>query len=515
MTKTPKPLVLMILDGWGMKEGGNDDALSVGDVSNFDRYWETYPHTQLHASGMAVGLPEGQMGNSEVGHTNIGAGRIVYQDYTRISMAVEDGSIMDNEAFLAACENVKKHNSSLHLMGLVSDGGVHSHISHLIALVRLAHEQGIKNTYIHCFMDGRDTAPAIAGTFIDQLEAACGEIGCGQIATVCGRFYAMDRDKRWDRIEKAYRAMVYGEGDKYTSAPEAVKASFADGVTDEFIVPSVIVGDNGLPVGRIADNDSVIFINFRSDRARETCHALTDKSFDGFDRGKECPQVFLVTMTAYDDTLTEAVIAFPPEKLVNIFSHVLAAKGLRQLRLAETEKYAHVTFFFNGGEERVEEGEDRILVPSPKVRTYDLQPEMSAEEVSRQLVSAINSDKYDVIIINFANPDMVGHTGVREAIIKAVSFVDKCADKAVQAVLAKGGAVLMTADHGNAERMMENGVPMTAHTTNPVPFILINDELKNMVKLHEGRLCDIAPTMLDILGIEQPAEMTGRSLIDK
>ena len=510
--KIAKPLVLMILDGWGMKEGGDNDALTGGDVSNFDRLWAEYPHTRLHASGMAVGLPEGQMGNSEVGHTNIGAGRIVYQDYTRISMAVSDGSILKNEAFLAACANVKQHNSALHLMGLVSNGGVHSHIDHLISLIRLAKEQGIDKTYIHCFTDGRDTAPAIADQFVVQVEDACREIGCGRIAMVSGRFYAMDRDKRWDRVAKAYDAMVYGSGKKAVSALAAVKESFAADITDEFIEPTVIVDEKGDPVGTIGDNDSIVFINFRADRAREICHAFTDDEFDGFDRGESAPHIFLTTMTAYDDTLTKAAVAFPPEKLENILSHVLAANGKKQLRLAETEKYAHVTFFFNGGEERIEEGEDRILIPSPKVRTYDLQPRMNAAEVRDSLVEAINSDKYDVIIINFANPDMVGHTGVREAIIDAVSFVDKCMGGAADAVLAKDGILLVTADHGNAERMMENGVPMTAHTTNPVPFILISDSMKD-AELNEGRLCDIAPTMLELLHIRQPEEMTGVSLL--
>ena len=504
----------MILDGWGMKEGGENDALSVGDVSEFDHLWNTYPHTSLAASGLAVGLPEGQMGNSEVGHTNIGAGRVVYQDLTRISMAVADGSTMDNPAFIRAYDNVKQHNSSLHLMGLVSDGGVHSHIEHLLALLQMAKKQGINKVFIHSFTDGRDTATAIAGGFIKKIEEACTYAGVGRIATVCGRFYAMDRDKRWDRVARAYEAMVYGKGHTCTDALTAVEDSLNAGITDEFIEPIVIIDKEGSPVGLIRDNDSVIFINFRNDRAREICHSLVDQDFSGFSRGDAPPHIMLTTMTSYDDTLECDGIAFPPEKLDNILGHVLAAKGLKQLLLAETEKYAHVTFFFNGGEESPETGEDRILIPSPSVRTYDLQPQMSAEAVCTALVDAINSRQYDVIIINFANPDMVGHTGVRDAIIAAVSYVDKCVGRAARAVLALNGTLLITADHGNAERMAENGVPMTAHTTNRVPFILVNDSMKN-IDLREGKLCDIAPTVLELLGIAKPAEMTGTSLLSQ
>ena len=512
MIKAGKPLVLMILDGWGMKQGGDNDALSLAQLPNFDHLWNTYPHTQLDASGMDVGLPEGQMGNSEVGHMNIGAGRVVYQDYTRINMAVDDGSFFKNPAFLKACSLANEHNGAIHLVGLASDGGVHSHLNHLLALIKLAKEQNVGQIYIHCLTDGRDTAPEIAQRFTDEIETACRQIGAGSIATVMGRFYAMDRDKRWDRVERAYKAMVYGEGHHVKSAAEAVQKSYANGATDEFIEPSVIVDASDQPIGRIKTGDSVIFFNFRSDRAREICHALSDDDFSSFDRGSNPPQIFLATMTAYDDTLTNAAVAFPPNHPDKTLGRLLSLQGMRQLRLAETEKYAHVTFFFNGGVEKVEDGEDRILIPSPKVRTYYLQPEMSAKLVTDALVDSINSDKYDVIVINFANPDMVGHTGVRDAIIKAVSFIDSCLGRAVAALQAKGGTLLLTADHGNAEQMLENGEPMTAHTTNPVPFILVMDNAKG-ISLRNGRLEDIAPTILQLLNIEQPPEMTGHSLI--
>ena len=512
MIRAGKPLVLMILDGWGMKQGGNDDALSVAELPNFDRLWEQYPHTHLDASGMDVGLPEGQMGNSEVGHMNIGSGRIVYQDYTRINMSLADGSFFQNPAFLAACASAKEHHGAVHLIGLASDGGVHSHLQHLLALVELAKQQQVEQIYIHALTDGRDTAPEIADQFIAQIEAACRQMNAGVIATVMGRFYALDRDKRWERVERAYRAMVYGMGLHATSAAAAVQESYARGVTDEFIEPTVIVDADDRPLGRIKDGDSVIFFNFRSDRAREICHALSDDDFHDFDRGSSAPKIYLATMTAYDDTLVKAEVAFPPNHPDKTLGQLLSEHGMRQLRLAETEKYAHVTFFFNGGVETVADGEERILIPSPKVRTYDLQPEMSAALVTETLLDAINSDKYDVIIINFANPDMVGHTGVRDAIIKAVTFVDACLGRVADALSSKGGVLLVTADHGNAEQMMENGEPMTAHTTNPVPFILVADNAAG-INLRSGRLEDIAPTILQLLNIKQPPEMTGHSLI--
>ncbi len=512
--KAGKPFVLMILDGWGMKEGGDNDALSLAALPNFDFLWQKYAHTELTASGMGVGLPEGQMGNSEVGHMNIGAGRVIYQDYTRINMAIADGSFYANPAFIAACDHAKNNHAALHLIGLVSDGGVHSHLSHLLALIKMAKEQGVAKIFVHCLTDGRDTAPKLADKYIDQLEDYCAGLAGIEIATVVGRFYGMDRDKRWERVEQAYQAMVYGKGKQFASASAAIQASYQIDEGDEFIQPSVMVDDDGNPVGAIADGDSIIFFNFRSDRAREICHALLDPDFAAFDRGTPQPKIFLVTMTAYEETLKPVEIAFPTHDLEQTLGQIIAEQGMRQLRLAETEKYAHVTFFFNGGCEDVSKGEERILIPSPKVRTYDLQPEMSAELVTDTLVDAIASDKYDLIVINFANPDMVGHTGVREAIIKAVAFIDKCLGRVYRAILAQKGTLLVTADHGNAERMVENGGPMTAHTTNMVPLIIVDDNMLD-IKLHQGKLADIAPTILQLMNIPQPAEMTGESLIDK
>lgn len=512
MIKAGRPLVLMILDGWGMKEGGENDALSLARMPNFNHLWQNFPHTQLEASGLGVGLPKGQMGNSEVGHMNIGAGRIVYQDFTKISLAIEDRSFFSNPTFIKACASAKAGGGAVHLLGLTSNGGVHSHIDHLLALLKLTKEQNVEEVYIHCLTDGRDTSIDIAQSFTDQIEARCLELGIGKIASVSGRFYGMDRDKRWERVAKAYRAIVYGQGHKVTSAAEAIQNSYDQLNFDEFIEPSVIIDKEGEPVGRVKSGDSVIFFNFRSDRAREISHALVDTDFSAFDRGIKPPAIFLATMTAYDDTLENAEIAFPQVHLKNTLSEVLADRGLRQLRLAETEKYAHVTFFFNGGVEKISPGEERILIPSPKIRTYDMQPEMSAGAVTEALIKGIVSDAYDVIVVNFANPDMVGHTGIRKAIIKAVEYVDSCIGKAVEVIQSKGGTLLLTADHGNAERMMENGAPMTAHTTNLVPFILIDDKLRQ-VEMKEGRLEDIAPTILHLLDIEKPAEMTGSNLI--
>jgi 2,3-bisphosphoglycerate-independent phosphoglycerate mutase len=512
MTKTLKPLVLTILDGWGMKKGGADDALSLARLPNFDRLWQQYPHTQLEASGLGVGLPPGQMGNSEVGHMNIGAGRVVYQDFTRISLAIEDGSFYRCPALLAACREAKASGGALHLLGLVSDGGVHSHLDHLLALLRLAKLEGVAEVFIHCFTDGRDTAIDVAENYTDVLERACAELALGQIATVCGRFYAMDRDKRWQRVEKAYRALVLGEGRSFPTTAAAIRDSYSRGVYDEFIEPSIITANADQLTGRIKAYDSLIFFNFRSDRMREICHAFADSDFSSFDRGPQSPRLFIATMTGYGDTLKEVAVAFTATYPEQTLGRILSERGLRQLRLAETEKYAHVTFFLNGGVERVEPGEERILIPSPKVRTYDLQPEMSAGAVTEALLNAIKSGKYDVIVVNYANPDMVGHTGVRPAIVAAVEYVDFCIGQVVAAVQEAGGVMLLTADHGNAEQMSENGEPMTAHTTNKVPFILI-DEQQRGAHLREGRLEDIAPTVLALLHIDKPAVMTGNNLI--
>lgn len=510
-----KPLLLMILDGWGMPEHGEGDALSRAALPNFRRLWQAYPHTALSASGMDVGLPEGQMGNSEVGHMNIGAGRVIYQEYTLITKAIRDGAFFRNEALLAACAAARENGGALHLLGLVSDGGVHSHIEHLFALLKLAKQQQVARVYIHCFMDGRDTATDAGLGDIKRLQQFCAELGCGQIASVCGRFYAMDRDKRWERVQRAYAMMVEGRCDvTATSGSEAVSAAYARQHSDEFIDPTVIVDADGAPLGRICTGDSVIFFNFRADRAREISHALTDVDFNGFDRGPQPPRLSCyTTMTAYDDTLRDVRVAFPPHAITNTLSQVLAARGLRQLRIAETEKYAHVTFFFNGGVEEIAAGEDRVLIPSPKVETYDKQPQMSAAGVTDAVVERIASGAYDVIILNYANPDMVGHTGVLAAAVQAVEFVDSCIARVEQAVKHAGGMMLITADHGNVERMLENGQPMTAHTTNLVPCILVADALDHAELRAGGRLEDIAPTMLELLQIPQPAEMTGRSLL--
>ena len=500
-----KPLVLMILDGFGIapKEG---NAIEAARTPNLDKLFSQNPLTQIGASGLDVGLPDGQMGNSEVGHTNIGAGRIVYQELTRITKSIQDGDFFQNEAFLSAIENVKKNHSALHLMGLLSDGGVHSHNTHLYGLLELAKKNDIENVYVHCFMDGRDVPPSSGKDYVAQLIEKMKEIGVGQIATVMGRYYAMDRDKRWDRVEKAYAAMVYGEGEKAACGLCAMQNSYDNGVTDEFVVPTVI--DGAQP---IQPNDSVIFFNFRPDRAREITRTLVDPDFTGFERRNGFFPLTYICMTPYDATMPNVDVAFKKESLDNTLGEYISKLGMKQLRIAETEKYAHVTFFFNGGVEKQYEGEDRILVHSPKVATYDLQPEMSAYEVTDKMVDAVNSGKYDVIILNFANCDMVGHTGVFDAAVKAVEAVDTCVGRVIDAVLAQGGAALITADHGNADHMFdEDGTPFTAHTTNPVPLCVVG----HSCTLREGgRLADLAPTMLQILNIPQPAEMTGKSLI--
>ena len=506
-----RPVVLAILDGYGISKETKGNAVYSAKKPNLDRLNSTYPTTVIHASGMDVGLPDGQMGNSEVGHTNIGAGRIVYQELTRITKSISDGDFFENEALVGACKNCADKNSSLHIMGLLSDGGVHSHIEHLFAIVELAKKQGLKNVYVHCFLDGRDVSPTSGVDFAAQLENKLSEIGVGKIATLSGRYYAMDRDNRWERVTKAYDALVYGKGETADNAVDAIKASYANDVTDEFVVPTVIL-ENGKPTATIGEGDSIVFYNFRPDRAREITRTLVDPDFDGFER--KYFETYFVTMTQYDAKMPNVHVAFKPQKLVNTIGEYISSKGLKQLRIAETEKYAHVTFFFNGGVEKVYDGEDRILVASPKVATYDMQPEMSAYEVTDKLLEALDTDKYDMVILNFANCDMVGHTGIMEAAIKAVETVDECIGKVADKVISMGGAIFITADHGNAEQMIDpaDGSVFTAHTTNVVPLIAagIGD-----VKLNEGRLADLAPTMLDVMGLDIPEEMTGKSLIVK
>lgn len=509
-----KPTVLMILDGYGLNEKSQANAVALGKTPVIDSLMKEYPFVKGYASGMAVGLPEGQMGNSEVGHLNMGAGRIVYQELTRITKEIQDGDFFKNEALLKAVANVKENDSALHLFGLLSDGGVHSHNSHLYGLLELAKREGLKKVYVHCFLDGRDTPPASGKDFVSELADKMKELGVGEIASVMGRYYAMDRDNRWDRVELAYNAMVKGTGETAKDAVEAVAASYAADKTDEFVLPTVIMEDN-TPVATVADKDSVIFYNFRPDRAREITRAFCADDFDGFAREKRLDTTF-VCFSEYDVTIPNKDVAFHKVSITNTFGEFLAANGKTQARIAETEKYAHVTFFFNGGVEEPNEGEDRILVKSPKVATYDLKPEMSAYEVCDKLVNAIKSDKYDVIIINFANPDMVGHTGVEAAAIKAVEAVDECVGKAVDAIKEVGGAMFICADHGNAEQLVdyESGEPFTAHTTNPVPFILVNYD-ENYTLREGGCLADIAPTLIEIMGMTQPAEMTGKSLLIK
>ncbi len=506
---------LIILDGFGCRENADGNAIRADGVKHIRELWNAYPHTQIEASGNAVGLPAGQMGNSEVGHLNIGAGRVVYQELTRITKSIEDGDFFSNEAFLGAVENCKKHNSALHLYGLCSDGGVHSHLTHLYALVKLARENGLKNVFIHCFMDGRDVPPESGKGYIHALQNELKALGCGKIATVMGRYYAMDRDNRFERVEKAYAALVYGEGVQAEDPEAAMQASYDAGVTDEFVVP-VVITENGAPVGTVRANDSVIFFNFRPDRAREITRAFILPEFDGFDRKKGFFPLHYVCMTQYDKTFgTRVHVAFKPEHLSNTFGAYISSMNKTQLRIAETEKYAHVTFFFNGGVEAPNPGEDRVLIPSPKVATYDLKPEMSAYEVTAEAVKRIESGKYDVMILNFANPDMVGHTGVMEAAVKAVHAVDECAAEVASAILKAGGRAIVTADHGNCEQMVgPDGEPFTAHTTNPVPLILVDDMRKEAKLRAGGRLCDLAPTLLALMGLPVPEEMSGRSLLE-
>ena len=507
-----RPVVLMILDGLGITDKVDGNAVMAAKKPNYDEYIKKYPYTELNASGLDVGLPKGQMGNSEVGHLNIGAGRIIYQELTRITKAIEDGEFFHNEALNYAVDMAIKNNSSLHLLGLLSDGGVHSHIDHVKALFKLAKDKGLSKVYLHAFMDGRDTPPTSGKDFVVEIEDYLKEINNGHIATLSGRYYAMDRDNRWERIKLAYDAMVNGKGESANSAVEAMEKSYNDNKTDEFVLPTVIL-DDGKPTATIKNGDSVIFFNFRPDRAREMTRALNDEVFNGFER--ERLNLNFVTMTQYDKTIENVKIAYLPQSYKNTLGEYVSGLGKKQLRMAETEKYAHVTFFFNGGVEASNPGEDRVMIPSPKVATYDLKPEMSAYELTDELIKRIESDVYDLIIVNYANPDMVGHTGVFEAAVKAVETVDECMGRVVEKVLAKGGSVFVTADHGNAEQMIDysTGKPMTAHTTDPVPFIHVSENAKGLRS--GGKLSDIAPTLLDEMDIEKPEEMTGVSLIEK
>lgn len=506
-------IALIILDGFGINPREDGNAIKAANKPNIDRFLKEYPNTVIRTSGMDVGLPDGQMGNSEVGHTNIGAGRIVYQELTRITKSIEDGDFFEKKEFIDAIENCKKHNSKLHLMGLLSDGGVHSHNTHLYGLLEFAKKRNFNDVYIHCFFDGRDVPPDSAKGYVEELEEKLKKIGVGEIATVMGRYYAMDRDNRWERVQLAYDAMALSKGLEAKSAVEAVEESYNRKEYDEFVKPTVIK-KNGTPVAAVGENDSIIFFNFRPDRAREITRTFTEVDFEGFERGKGYFPVYFVCMTEYDKTFKNVYVAFKPESLKNTFGEYISRLGYRQLRIAETEKYAHVTFFFNGGVEAVYEGEDRVLIPSPKVPTYDMKPEMSAYEVTDEVVNRINQKVYDVIVLNYANPDMVGHTGSFDAAKSAIEAIDECLGRVIPAILEQGGVALITADHGNSEQMKdyENGGPFTAHTTNPVPLIAIG---LGDVSLKEGRLADIAPTILDLMGVEKPEEMTGESIIIK
>jgi 2,3-bisphosphoglycerate-independent phosphoglycerate mutase len=506
-----KPVVLIVLDGWGISSTPESDAQAKANIPFYKGLLKKYPNSALECSGEAVGLPEGTMGNSEVGHLNLGAGRVVYQDYARINKAIKDGEFMKNSALVDAMDGAVRNNGAVHFLGLLSDGGVHSHINHLFALIDLAVSRKVEKIFIHAFMDGRDTSPDSGIRYIKDLEAFLKDIPSAKIATVTGRYWVMDRDKRWERVEQAYKGLVYGEGKRVRSATEAVENSYEAGEMDEFIKPSVIYKGNE-PVGNIGDGDSVVFFNFRADRAREISAALAVREFEGFARERVPELNSYVTMTMYDEGF-DFPVAFPPLRLTNIMGEILSGQGLKQLRIAETEKYAHVTYFFNGGEEDPFPGEDRCLIPSPKeVATYDLKPEMSAFKVTDEVLERIDQNRYDFILLNFANPDMVGHTGIMDAAIKACETVDACLQKIVGKVQSLGGLVIITADHGNCDQMQEGAGPHTAHTLNPVPFILLSEDYK--LKDH-GKLADVAPTVLELMGINQPAEMTGESLIIK
>jgi len=506
--------VLMILDGYGISEHQEGNAVFLAKTPVIDGLKEKYPFVKGYASGLDVGLPEGQMGNSEVGHLNIGAGRIVYQELTRISKSVEDGDFYENNALLEAVEYCKKNNSAIHFMGLLSDGGVHSHNNHLYALLRLAKKHELTKVFVHAFLDGRDTPPSSGLSYLMQLEEKIREIGVGQIATICGRYYAMDRDKRWERVEVAYRALTEGKGVLATDIDASMRSSYEKDITDEFVMPTVMIDEAGRPLGKISSNDSIIFFNFRPDRARELTRAYCDVDFDGFERGNFVENLKYVCFTEYDSTIENKVVAFKPQKLYNTLGQYLSSLGKKQLRTAETEKYAHVTFFFNGGVEEPDEGETRQLISSPKVATYDLQPEMSAIVLTNGLIKAIESKEYDFIVVNYANPDMVGHTGILEATIQALETVDVCVGRVVNALIGAKAKMFICADHGNSEQLIdyETGEPFTAHTTNPVPFILVNGG--DGISLRErGRLCDIAPTLLQLMELPIPKEMRGESLL--
>jgi 2,3-bisphosphoglycerate-independent phosphoglycerate mutase len=509
----PKPVALIILDGFGLRDEVHGNAVAQAKKPNYDRYAAQYPYTTLTACGEAVGLPEGQMGNSEVGHLNIGAGRTVYQDLTRITKSIKDGDFFENETLLNAIRYAKEHSRKLHLYGLLSDGGVHSHIEHLYALLQLAKKEGLDEVYIHAFLDGRDVAPDSSKFYVEHLLQYIKEIGIGKIATLQGRYFAMDRDKRWDRVEKSYRAMVYGEGPQSDDPLKAIVESHERSVFDEFVLPTVMVNDAGEPQGLVGTGDSVIFYNFRPDRAIQLSQVFTSEDFHGFDRGDRHPtDIHFTALTLFSETVG-GYVAYTPKNLDNTLGEVLVQHNKKQLRIAETEKYPHVTFFFSGGRDKELPGETRILIPSPKVATYDLQPEMSAYEVAAAAVQEIEADKHDAIILNFANPDMVGHSGLLEPTIKAIEATDECLGKVVEAVLAKGGVAIITADHGNADLVFDEQLrPHTAHTTNPVPFIVTKE---NVTLKEGGILADIAPTMLELLELPQPAEMTGQTIINK
>jgi len=503
-----KPVALIIMDGFGYNPDSYGNAIMAAKTPNLDKYLAEQPNTIIGASGLCVGLPDGQMGNSEVGHTNIGAGRIVYQMLVKISKSIEDGDFFKNPALVNSMENAKKNNSALHVMGLLSPGGVHSHMTHLYGIAEMAKKFGLEKVYVHAFLDGRDVPPSSAADYMQEAVEKLNQIGVGKIATIAGRFYAMDRDNAWDRVEKAYSALVYGEGVQESDPVQAIKNSYANEITDEFMLPTV-VDQNGM----IKENDSVIFMNFRPDRARQITRAFVDPDFTGFERKNGFFPVHFVCMAQYDATMPNVEVAFPPEELTMTLGEYLAKCGKTQLRIAETQKYAHVTFFFNGGEEKQFEGEDRILIKSPDVETFDMKPEMSAYEVTDAVLEAIESDKYDVIILNYANCDMVGHTGIFDAAVQAVEAVDTCVGKMVDAILAKGGVALITADHGNADKMYEaDGSPFTAHTTNPVPFIVVGAGQRKL-RTEGGVLADLSPTILKLMELPQPEEMTGQSLI--
>lgn len=510
-----KPALLMILDGWGCGVDCAGNAILQADPQNFYALRDKYPYTELQCCGGEVGLPPGQMGNSEVGHLNIGAGRIVYQEISRISKAIAEGTFFDNTVLLSALHKARDNKAAVHLMGLVSDGGVHSHMEHIMALLELCRQEQVERVFIHAFLDGRDVGPKSAGDYLQRLQQYMNELGVGRFASLSGRFYAMDRDHNWERVERAYQALVCGGGNLAPNAAAALEGSYEARITDEFVEPTVIIDPQGEPVATVKDGDSVIFFNFRADRARELTRAFVDSDFPHFQRPL-WPQVNFVMMTNYDVDI-QAPVAFAPQNLRQTLGQVLAEHGLRQLRIAETEKYAHVTFFFNGGVERPNTGEDRILIPSPAVKTYNMKPEMSAQEITNRLLAEIDRDEYDVIIVNYANPDMVGHTGILEAAVTAVQTVDNCLGKVIEKVLAHGGFALVTADHGNCETMQcpITGGAFTAHTTNRVPFMLVSKQLQQANLREDGSLCDIAPTLLELLGIEVPGEMTGRSLLVK